>query len=83
MLPDASTTAMTCGTLRGFGIAFGAQVVLSDVSLTLPSRGVLLLLGSAGEGKSTLLRTMAGLNDAQPSLRTGLLPSQPSLLRFT
>lgn len=64
-LPETS-----CGELRDFGIAFGSQVVLEHVHLVLPARGVLLLLGSAGEGKSTLLRTMAGLNDAQPSLRT-------------
>ncbi|MCB9661060.1 MAG: ATP-binding cassette domain-containing protein [Polyangiales bacterium] len=51
-------------------MAFGSQRVLRDISLELPARGVVLLLGSAGEGKSTLLRTLAGLNDAQPSLRT-------------
>lgn len=85
MLLDASPASPSCGALRGFGVAFGAQVVLSDVNLTLPALGVLLLLGSAGEGKSTLLRTMAGLNDAQPSLRTwgemSFVGERPTLVR--
>lgn len=55
--------------LRDFGVAFGEQVVLADVNLTLPARGVVVLLGPSSAGKSTLLRTLAGLNFAQPSLR--------------
>lgn len=56
--------------LRGFGVAFGSQVVLTDVDLDVPARGVVSLVGGAGTGKSTLLRTLAGLNDAQPELLT-------------
>lgn len=56
--------------LHGFGIAFGDKVVLSEVDLVLPDRGVVILLGPAGTGKSTLLRTLAGFNVADPSLRT-------------
>jgi atypical dual specificity phosphatase len=56
--------------LRRFGVAFGPQVVLANVSLDLPSVGPLVLVGPSSSGKSTLLRTLAGLNDPQPALRT-------------
>ncbi len=55
--------------LEGFGVAFRDRVVLADVHLEVPATGVTALLGPAGGGKSTLLRTLAGLNDAQPELR--------------
>ncbi|MBX3248858.1 MAG: ATP-binding cassette domain-containing protein [Myxococcales bacterium] len=56
--------------LRRFGVAFGKHVVLSNVTLDVPARGVVILVGPASTGKSTLLRTLAGLNDRQPALRT-------------
>ncbi len=57
-------------TLDGFGVAFGAQTVLSSVTLSLPRVGMTSLVGPAGSGKSTLLRTLSGLNEAQPQLVT-------------
>jgi atypical dual specificity phosphatase len=56
--------------LRRFGVAFGRQVVLANVTLELASATTTWLVGPSGAGKSALLRTLAGLNDAQPSLRT-------------
>lgn len=56
--------------LVDFGVAFGDRVVLSRVSFSLPARGITILAGPAGGGKSTLLRTLAGSNDAHPSLST-------------
>jgi atypical dual specificity phosphatase len=56
--------------LRGFGVAFGERIVLDGLSAELPSRGMTVLVGPAGGGKSTLVRTLAGLNDAHPSLET-------------
>ncbi|MCA9605128.1 MAG: ATP-binding cassette domain-containing protein [Myxococcales bacterium] len=56
--------------LRGFGVAFGQKVVLASIDFDVPPRGVVTLVAGAGEGKSTLLRTLAGLNDPQPDLRT-------------
>ncbi|WP_107310038.1 amino acid ABC transporter permease/ATP-binding protein [Burkholderia metallica] len=37
---------------------FGAQKVLDDVSLAIPSGSVTVILGQSGSGKSTLLRTV-------------------------
>lgn len=55
--------------LEAFGVAFRERVVLAEVTFEVPARGVLVVMGPAGGGKSTLLRTLAGLNQAQPELR--------------
>lgn len=56
--------------LNGFGVAFGKKVVLSEITLSIPEQGAFVLLGPSGTGKSTLLRTLAGLSTASPSCRT-------------
>lgn len=56
--------------LKNYGVAFGERIILSSVDLQVPERGIVVLLGPSGTGKSTLLRTLAGYNDASPSLRT-------------
>jgi len=66
---EACDTSAPLLELTGFGIAFGEKVILSSVDLMVADRGVLVVLGPAGTGKSTLLRTLAGCNDANPSLR--------------
>jgi len=71
-------------TLSHLSKAFGPQVLLDDISFSL-GRGVRLgLIGRNGEGKSTLLKIMAGLVDAdegQVTLRGGMsvayLPQAP------
>jgi len=55
--------------LKDYGVAFGERIILSSVNLDIPARGIVVLLGPAGTGKSTLLRTLAGYNDPNPSLR--------------
>lgn len=44
---------------------FGHFVALDDVSVHIPSGGLTALLGPSGGGKSTLLRVIAGLEEAQ------------------
>lgn len=56
--------------LREFGVAFGDRVVLNAVNLEIEAPGVLVLMGPVGTGKSTLVRTLAGVNQAVPSFRT-------------
>lgn len=64
----SSTLAPTLR-LRGLGLAYGDRVVLRGIDLDVPAQGCTVLLGPAGTGKSSLLRTLAGYNDNNPSLR--------------
>jgi atypical dual specificity phosphatase len=51
---------------QAFGVAFGEKVILAEVDLSVRSNAVTVLLGPTGTGKSTLLRSMAGLNSRNP-----------------
>jgi len=56
--------------LKAFGVGIGERTILGGVDLEVPEKGVTSLFGPSGTGKSTLMRTLAGLNDASPNLRT-------------
>lgn len=56
--------------LRDYGVAFGDRVVLNAVNLEIGEPGVMVVMGPMATGKSTLLRTIAGINHAVPSFRT-------------
>ena len=65
--------------------SFGPQVVLDDVSLSVPRGARMGLIGRNGEGKSTLLKVMAGLMPpdagevtARKGARIAYLEQQPS-----
>jgi branched-chain amino acid transport system ATP-binding protein len=48
--------------IRGLGVAYGGAIrALSDVSLTVPDGGFVVLLGANGAGKSTVLKAVSGL----------------------
>lgn len=63
------------GVAKSYGTAARAHSALSDVSLKIPERGLVALLGRSGSGKSTLLRMIAGL--IEPSAGTILVDGQP------
>nr|WP_162847955.1 ATP-binding cassette domain-containing protein [Mariprofundus erugo] len=71
-------------TLNHIDKAFGSQVLLDDISLSI-TRGVRIgLIGRNGEGKSTLLKIIAGIVEAdagEVTLRSGVrvayLPQAP------
>ncbi len=52
---------MTAIEARQLTIGYRAEVVVSDVELTVPEGGSLALVGTNGSGKSTLIRTLVGL----------------------
>lgn len=68
--PEAMKKAAPILALQDFGVAFGERVVLNAVNLDFETAGVLVLMGPVGTGKSTLLRTIAGINHAVSSFRT-------------
>jgi len=71
-------------TLHHISKAFGPQVLLEDVSLRIPAQGRIGLIGRNGEGKSTLLKIIAGHIEAddgevmvKSAARIAYLPQAP------
>jgi atypical dual specificity phosphatase len=56
--PAPTAAILTCA---GFGVGFGGKVILDNVTLAIPAQGITTLMGPVGTGKSTLLRSLAGL----------------------
>lgn len=68
--PITASASDHCLTLNAFGVAFNGCAVLRDVTLTLASRGLTVLVGPTGTGKSTLLRAICGYHRSVPSVTT-------------
>lgn len=56
--------------LNGFGVTFGSNAVLHDLSFTVPEKGAVLLVGPKGVERTTLLRTLAGYGAESVSYQT-------------
>lgn len=67
--PLTSTCQDAALRLDRYGAGFGPRVILADISLELAPTGVTVLMGPPGTGKSTLLRSLAGLNQANSRFR--------------
>ncbi|MGZ9809787.1 heme ABC exporter ATP-binding protein CcmA [Pseudoroseicyclus sp. H15] len=57
--------------VSGLAVARGGRRLLEGVSFTVPEGGALVLRGANGIGKTTLLRTLAGLQPAEAGRVTG------------
>lgn len=57
--PDLSMAPLLA--VEALGVRMGIQQILSDVSLRVPERGVITVLGANGVGKTTLMRTISGV----------------------
>ncbi|MFT4299380.1 MAG: sulfate ABC transporter ATP-binding protein [Aeromicrobium sp.] len=55
--------------IAGVSKSFGDFAALTDINLTIPTGQLTALLGPSGGGKSTLLRVIAGLEEADPGGR--------------
>ena len=58
---------------KSFRNGSGYLKALDDVSLTLPERGFVFLLGKSGSGKSTLLNLVGGLDKSEGTIDYGSL----------
>lgn len=47
--------------LQGIEVGFGTQTILKNISVEIPQGEIFVLMGPSGQGKTTLLKTMAGL----------------------
>jgi ATPase subunit of ABC transporter with duplicated ATPase domains len=83
---EVSRMSRSSGSLVAAGVSksYGAEVVLADVHLVVPSVARIGLVGPNGAGKSTLLRLLAGLEEpdrgavrrSPPGLAVGHLPQE-------
>ena len=64
---DRISDSRTLLQFRELTFGYGSDVLLRDANFHMSTPGVVALLGPSGVGKSTFLRALARLNDAQPA----------------
>ncbi len=52
-----------------WGVAYGDKVILAGLTLNILPCAITALMGPVGAGKSTLIRSLAGVNDDNPRFR--------------
>jgi branched-chain amino acid transport system ATP-binding protein len=65
--PAAQTADSSGGaglTVSDLHVSYGPIKAITGISLTVPERGIVAVLGANGAGKSTLLRAVSGLQRA-------------------
>ena len=65
--PDARGTKLE---VRDLSVWYGATHALRSVTIDVPERSVLALIGASGSGKSTLLRAINRIHELTPGTRT-------------
>ncbi len=53
--------------IKHLSFGYGENDIISDLNLELPSKGVVGIMGPSGVGKSSLLRTIAGITRDMPT----------------
>ncbi|MCK5359912.1 MAG: ATP-binding cassette domain-containing protein [Gammaproteobacteria bacterium] len=56
--------------LRDYGVCFGKRRILSNINFDIDETGITHILGPCGSGKSTLFRSLAGMNNKSSLFRT-------------
>lgn len=64
--------------VKNLTVSFEGKTVLNNLMLTIPAEGITFLSGPSGEGKTTLLRVLAGL--LKPDGGAVSLPGRPVIL---
>lgn len=59
-------------TIKKLTKIYGEKVLFRDYSVTIPEGNILAIMGSSGLGKTTLLRLLAGLEEADAGEITGI-----------
>lgn len=56
--------------MKSISFSYGERTVLQNLTYTFPQKGVIALMGPSGEGKTTLMRLLCGLEKAQEGTLT-------------
>jgi len=71
VLPPAPVAGVGRVELQGLELGFTRQRLFHDLTLSLRGGEVVAIIGRNGVGKTTLLRTLAGLHPCKGTIRTG------------